>query len=86
MPIFFAYLRAPERYLSDVTAVVFIAFLWLIGGWINTNANLLAPKMVPGELKGTAAAFMAIAYQTAHFVGLALAAGVALLLFGNIAP
>lgn len=86
VPAFFIYLDAPEPYLSDVGTVIFISFLWLIGGWVNTNANLLAPKLVPSELKGTAAAFMAIAYQSAHFTGLALAAGIALILYGDITP
>lgn len=48
------------------------------------QANLMAPKLVPARLKGRAAGMMAIAYQTAHFVGLTLATLLAVLLYGDI--
>jgi hypothetical protein len=119
--------------------VVFIALLWVLGGYINTMSNVLAPRLVPPQvgwgpgpwltctwyacvgcacicfvpvpggfhpgvrllcicsaldkhfdlpvwlqLKGAAAGMMAIAYQVAHFVGLATATLVCWLMFGSI--
>uniref|UniRef100_A0A1D2AFS1 Equilibrative nucleoside transporter 4 n=1 Tax=Auxenochlorella protothecoides TaxID=3075 RepID=A0A1D2AFS1_AUXPR len=83
VPIFFAYLKAPPAWRSDVGALLLVCVLWLLGGWSNTSVNLLAPRLVLPELKGTAAAYMAIAYQTAHFLGLAVAVCLALLLYGD---
>lgn len=83
VPIFFAYLKAPPAWRSDIGALLLVCVLWLLGGWSNTSVNLLAPRLVPPELKGTAAAYMAIAYQTAHFLGLAVAVCLALLLYGD---
>jgi predicted MFS family arabinose efflux permease len=66
--------------------VVFVAAVWVLGGYINTMANVLAPKLVPPQLKSAAAGNMAIAYQLAHFLGLGIATMVALLMYGSIAP
>lgn len=86
VPLFFVYLKAPPAWRSDAGALAFVSGLWLVGGWLNTSANLLAPRLVPSELKGTAAAYMAIAYQSAHFLGLAVAVCLALLMYGDITP
>ena len=116
--------------------MVFIALLWVLGGYINTMSNVLAPRLVPPQVgwgssprlacmpasagpayvvpapsvihavvrllcicpplhlsfdppawlqfKGAAAGMMAIAYQVAHFVGLATATLVCWLMFGSI--
>lgn len=84
VPAFFLYLKSGRRWHSDAAAVAFIAGVWVLGGYINTQANLMAPKLVPSRRKGKAAGLMAIAYQTAHFVGLALATLLAALLYGHI--
>lgn len=52
--------------------------------YINTMANVLAPRLVPPHLKPTAAGLMAITYQTSHFMGLLIATLSALLLYGDI--
>lgn len=103
----------------------------MLGGYINTICNMLAPRMVPAQvllgcgwggelwmrvgacrgssltpfaraahpplrnrachltlhhmqLKGQAAALMALCYQSAHIVGLALATLLVYLLYGTI--
>lgn len=108
-------------------AVTFICAVWLLGGYINTMANIISPRLVPPhvshvvwrpaapppllclqtlckssfaaaeirappctpprpppQLKGSAAGVMAIAYQVAHFLGLALATLLVYLLYGKI--
>ncbi len=52
--------------------------------YINTMANMLAPRLVQPHLKATAAGLMAITYQTAHFLGLVIATMAAILLYGDI--
>lgn len=32
VPVYFVYLKSPDRFHSDVFAVVFVATLWVIGG------------------------------------------------------
>lgn len=83
-PLVFMYLKSPEWCHSDVLAVCFIALVWTVGGYINTMANVLAPRLVPPHLKPTAAGLMAITYQTSHFMGLLIATLSALLLYGDI--
>ncbi len=56
----------------------------LLRRYVNTMANLLAPRLVQPHLKATAAGLMAICYQTAHFLGLVIATVAALLMYGHI--
>jgi hypothetical protein len=84
VPIMLLYLKSPDWLHSDVAAVVFIAVLWLMGGYINTMSNMLAPRLAPAHLKSNAAGMMALAYQMAHFVGLACATLLVFLLYGKI--
>jgi DNA-directed RNA polymerase len=35
-------------------AVVFVAAVWVLGGYINTMANVLAPKLVPPQVRSLA--------------------------------
>ncbi|KAL4440645.1 hypothetical protein ABPG77_000354 [Micractinium sp. CCAP 211/92] len=84
VPILLLYIKSPDRLHSDVFAVLLVAAVWLLGGYINTMANMMAPRLVPPQLKGAAAGAMAIAYQVAHFVGLAAATLLVYLMFGHI--
>lgn len=80
-PLFFVYLKTPERMHSDVFIIAYIVLMWGASGYVNTAANMCAPKMVPPALKSTAAALMAIVYQSGHFVGLVVATVLNLLMF-----
>jgi hypothetical protein len=82
---FFLYLRAPAAWRSDAAAVAYVAAMWFANGLLNSAANILAPRLcAPApHLRGTAAAFMALTYQVAHFVGLALALAAAAAMFGG---
>lgn len=86
VPIFLLYLKSPPRLHSDVAIVLFVTLMWVMGGYINTMSNVLAPKMVPPQLKSAAAGLMAIAFQVAHFLGLAVATLAALLMYGHVGP
>jgi hypothetical protein len=81
-PLFFLYLKSPPRWHSDGAAVAYVAAVWCASGYINTAANMCAPRMVPPQLKSAAAGLMALCYQTGHVVALALATTLAALLFG----
>lgn len=71
---FVLYLRAPPGLRSDHFAVALVACIWLIGGWVNSGANMLAPARAGHASRAVAAGIVAIAFQAAHFAGLAAAA------------
>ena len=83
-PLFFFYLKSSPKWHSDIAAVVYIALMWLAGGYVNTTAYMVAPRMVRPQFKGTAAGLMAITYQLGHFVGLTLAAALVRLMYGGM--
>ncbi|KDD71710.1 hypothetical protein H632_c4523p0, partial [Helicosporidium sp. ATCC 50920] len=83
-PLFFLYLDAAPEARRDVLALAYVAGVWVLGGWINTSANMLGPALVPLERKGAAAGTMAISYQAAHVVGLSAATALSLLKFGTL--
>ncbi|KAL4536025.1 hypothetical protein Ndes2526A_g05574 [Nannochloris sp. 'desiccata'] len=83
-PLFFFYLKSNPKWHSDIAAVVYIAFMWSAGGYVNTTAYMVAPRMVRPQFKGTAAGLMAMTYQLGHFIGLALAAVLARVMYGGM--
>ena len=82
VPAFFIYLKSPDQSHSDTLAVAYVAAMWVVGGFINTASNMMAPMLVRPQLKSTAAGAMAITYVTTHLLGLAMAAALALALYG----
>jgi hypothetical protein len=81
-PLFFVYLKSDAQWHSDIAAVVYIAFMWAAGGYVNTTAYMVAPQMVQkSNNKSTAAGLMAMTYQLGHFIGLATAALLARLMY-----
>lgn len=85
-PLFFLYIKSPASWHSDIAILIYVSLMWMGSGFVNTGANMLAPRMVPNELRSTAAALMAIFYQIGHFVGLILATVLAFLMFGHVGP
>jgi predicted MFS family arabinose efflux permease len=81
-PLFFLYLKSPPRYHSDALVMAYVAFIWAASGYVNTGANMCAPRMVPPQLKSAAAGLMALCYQAGHVAALTLATALAALLFG----
>jgi hypothetical protein len=46
--LFFFYIKGPDYIHHDLLSMAFIIFIWLVGGYINTAANILAPSLVSG--------------------------------------
>jgi len=84
VPLFFLYLKSPPRFHSDWLSIAFVVFTWGNLGYINTCSYMLAPQRVPTSAKGTANGALAIIYQTSHCLGLLLALGLAIAMFGTI--
>ena len=63
----------------------YVVALWAAGGYINTNAYVVAPQCVPSHLKASAAGLMAMTSQLSHTAGLLVAVVLAEVLFGGIA-
>lgn len=63
----------------------YVVVLWAAGGYINTNAYVVAPQCVPSHLKASAAGLMAMTSQLSHTAGLLVAVVLAEVLFGGIA-
>ncbi|WIA44094.1 hypothetical protein OEZ86_010446 [Tetradesmus obliquus] len=82
---FFVYLQVPPRMQYDPYVMVLVLALWLGGGYINTMSYILAPSLVPPRICTKASATMALTYQIAHILGLCIAIGIALGLYGDIA-
>ncbi|KAI8473156.1 MAG: hypothetical protein J3K34DRAFT_457449 [Monoraphidium minutum] len=82
---FFAYLQAPSSLLYDPLSLALVVALWAVGGYVNTISYILAPSLVHPKRCTKASALMALTYQIAHIVGLVLATGIALALYGDIA-
>lgn len=78
---FFFYVKALDRFHHDLLSVSIVVVLWSLGGYINTCANILAPHLVENHLVSRASALLALVFQVAHFVGLALALVLAYVLF-----
>lgn len=80
--LFFTYIHT--RWLQhDVAALALVAVIWLMAGYVNTVANIVAPNLCSGPLVTRASALLALTNQVAHTLGLALAAMMAVLMFGT---
>ena len=73
-------LRRSERVLR---CVGFIAYLWILNGAVNSNAYILAPRLVTPRQKPTAAGMLAMIYQLAHVVGLIVGIVIVVYEFGG---
>jgi len=67
-------------------AAAYIAGCWAVGGYVNTGAYSLAPRLVRPQLRAAANGLLAITYQVAHTSGLLAALALALALFGGLGP
>lgn len=71
-PFFFVYINLGQSHLSDMTAVWFVALFWLLSGYINNAAYVMAPHWVQNA--GTrAGSVMALIFQTSSLLALLLA-------------
>ena len=71
-PLFFLYINAGASYLNDWSAVCFVALFWLLSGYVNNAAYVMAPQWVQNA--GTrAGSVMALVFQTSSLLALLLA-------------
>jgi hypothetical protein len=83
-PLFFFYIKSPPRWHADALVIVYVILIWLSSGWLNSAANMMAPKLVPPRLKSAVAGLMALTYQVGHILALAVAVLLTLVLYGSI--
>ncbi|KAK9849775.1 hypothetical protein WJX84_003292 [Apatococcus fuscideae] len=72
-PLFFVYLAAGVAWRSDVLAIAYIFAFWLMSGYINTCAYLVAPEWASLGGSAKAGALMALTFQSACLIALFLA-------------
>ena len=73
-PLVAALLRPALLPVGDAAAVALVGVSWVLGGYVNAGAYLLAPSLVPPEQRPRAGGVMALAFQASCLAGLAAAA------------
>lgn len=71
-PLFFVYISLGSSYLNDVVAVCFVAMFWLLSGYVNNAAYVMAPRWV-SHGSSQAGSLMALVFQTSSLIALLLA-------------
>ncbi|KAG2500340.1 hypothetical protein HYH03_001915 [Edaphochlamys debaryana] len=74
VPLLFGCIYVPHLTGGDVAACVVVALFWVLSGYLNTCSYLVAPTLVPPNQKGRASGLMTVAFQSACFGALLLAA------------
>lgn len=70
VPVLLAAMLRPAAFFGDVGLVVLVSSFWVLSGYINTCAYLLAPAAVPPEAKPQAGGLMTVTFQLSCFVAL----------------
>ena len=73
LPLLFLSIFRPQLCMGDAGALVLIGGFWVLSGYLNTCAYLLAPKLVPSNQKARASGIMTVAFQSSCFAALILA-------------
>ncbi len=81
--LFLVYIRLVPWLVRDWASIALVVLLWGSGGYVNTNAYILAPSLVAPSNAARASALMAFTYHAAHIVGLVLALVVAWAMYGD---
>jgi hypothetical protein len=63
MPASLASPQVPSAWLCDPVALLLIAMLWAVGGYVNTLSYIMAPGLVQPRRATKASALMALTYQ-----------------------
>lgn len=84
-PIFSKYLKLEEKRSNaiDCAFAGYVVIVWMILGYVNSCAYMLAPSKVPINCKSTANGALAIMYQASHMLGLILALILTIILYGS---
>ncbi|KAI8467814.1 MAG: hypothetical protein J3K34DRAFT_523439 [Monoraphidium minutum] len=80
-PLLLAALPAPRRVGGDYAVVALVAASWVLGGYVNTGAYLVAPALAP-QHRGRVGQIMALAFQVSCFLGLLAATALQWLMEG----
>ncbi|PNW84001.1 hypothetical protein CHLRE_04g212250v5 [Chlamydomonas reinhardtii] len=83
VPVLFGCIFTPRLTGGDVTAVAVVALFWVLSGYLNTCSYLVAPTLVPPSAKSRASGLMTVAFQSACFAALLLAAAIQHLRLGD---
>lgn len=71
-PFFFVYINLGQAHLSDMLAVWYVAVFWLLSGYVNNAAYVMAPQWVQNA-STRAGNIMALIFQTSSLLALLLA-------------
>lgn len=72
-PIFFLYISTEVSYCNDWAAVLYITLFWLLSGYVNNIAYVMAPKWAPQASTAKAGSIMALVFQTSSLLALLFA-------------
>ena len=72
-PIFFIYISSEFSHYSDWAAVVYITLFWLLSGYVNNCAYVMASRWAPHATAAKAGGLMALVFQTSSLLALLLA-------------
>ena len=72
-PIFFIYISSEFSHYSDWAAVLYITLFWLLSGYVNNCAYVMASQWAPHATAAKAGGLMALVFQTSSFAALLLA-------------
>ena len=74
LPIALFYLWQPPKFLSDIAALIFVVFHWVLSGLVGAWSFMLLPNFFSGpESAAYAGTVMSGAYQFGTIAGLILA-------------
>ncbi|GFR41593.1 hypothetical protein Agub_g2316 [Astrephomene gubernaculifera] len=83
VPLLFGCIFVPHLTGGDVGAMAVVAVFWVLSGYLNTCSYLVAPTLVPPSQKARASGLMTVAFQSACFGALLLAAVIQQLKLGE---
>lgn len=73
-PIFFIYIGSEFSHYSDWAAVLYITLFWLLSGYVNNCAYVMASCWAPSHATAAkAGGLMALVFQTSSLIALLLA-------------
>eukprot|EP00798_Chlamydomonas_sp_ICE-L_P014566 gene14566-20607_t len=81
VPLIFLSIFSPELTFGDLEvtfgysgAILYVGVFWMLSGYVNTCAYLMAPKLVSPSQKPRASGMMTVAFQSSCFIALIVAA------------
>lgn len=72
-PIFFLYISNEVSSYNDWAAVLYITLFWLLSGYVNNCAYVMAPRWAPQASAARAGSIMALVFQTSSLLALLVA-------------